>query len=824
MNNLKIEKMKISYKWLKEYINIDIEPNKLAEILTNTGLEVASVEKYEAIKGGLAGLVIGEVKTCVKHSNADSLSVTTVNVGKERLLPIVCGAPNVAEGQKVVVATVGTTLYDDDGGSFKIKKSKIRGEVSEGMICAEDEIGIGGLHEGIMVLPADVQIGMPASKYFEAYEDTVIEIDITPNRADGVSHYGVARDIYAYLKTHSNENIEIKKPNINNFNIDNKNKNIDVVIENEEACPRYSGVTISGVTVKTSPKWLQNRLQAIGLSPINNVVDITNYVLFEMGHPLHAFDADKIKGDKVVVKTLDNETNFKTLDESEIKLSDKDLMICNTEEGMCIGGVFGGLDSGVTEATTSVFLECAYFNPVFIRKTAKRHAYNTDASYRFERGVDPNNTIWSLKRTANLIKKIAGGEISSDIKDVYPQKIEADKVTLRFSQVERLIGIKIEKEKIKTILQSLDIGIIEEQDDKLILKIPTYRVDVKREADLIEEILRIYGYNNIPIPTQVNSTLSYSPDVDENKLRNIISNLLTANGFNEAMSNSLTKAKYYKGMELYPENKTVRILNPLSIDLDAMRQTLLFGGLEAIIRNINYKNTDLKLYEYGFCYILNENKSEFKEKYAEKHKLALFITGNKNRVNWNSPEAKSDFYYLKSYSENILKTLNFDIKNIKVKEIENKIFSYGLEYVSQNKTLLNFGAVNQKILNKFDIEQEVYYANIEWTTILSSLPKFPQFKTISKFQEVKRDLALLIDENVSFKQIKDLAFKTDKKLIKDVSIFDVYKGKGIEEGKKSYAVNFVLLDEKKNLNEKAINKTMNKLMSNYKRQLNAQIR
>jgi len=816
--------MKISYKWLKNYIDVDFEPNKLAEILTDTGLEVSSVEKYEATKGGLEGLVVGEVKTCVKHENADSLSVTTVDLGNGNILPIVCGAPNVAAGQKVVVATVGTTLYDDDGGDFKIKKSKIRGEVSEGMICAEDEIGLGKSHDGIMVLPNDTKVGTLAKDFFDTYEDTVIEIDITPNRADGVSHFGVARDIFAFLKTHTNKKAELKRPDISNFKVDNTDRNIEVEIENEEACPRYSAVTISGITVKESPKWLQNNLKATGLQPINNVVDITNYVLFEMGHPLHAFDADKITGNKVIVKTLEKDTNFKTLDSSEIKLSEKDLMICNTEEGMCIGGVFGGLDSGVTEKTTSVFLESAYFNPVYIRKTAKRHGYNTDASYRFERGVDPNNTIWSLKRAANLIKEIAGGTISSEIKDIYPKKIETQKVTIRYSQVERLIGLKIDDNKIKTILESLDIQIVEEEDDKLLLEIPTYRVDVKREADVIEEILRIYGYNNIPVPSQVKSTLSYSPEVDENKLRNQTSNYLTANGFNEAMSNSLTKSDYYKELESYSESKLVKILNPLSQDLDAMRQTLLFGGLEAIIRNVNYKNTDLKLYEYGFCYSLNEKEQDFDDKYTEKHQLSLFVTGNKNKINWNTPEAKTDFYYIKSYSENVLKSLNYDLDSIKINEIENDIFSYGLEYIYKNKTILSLGALNKKILSKFDIEQDVYYANFEWTTILSDLPKLPQFKAISKFQEVRKDLALLIDENVTFEQIKQLAFKSDKKLIKEVSIFDVYKGKGIEDGKKSYAINFVLLDENKNLTDKQIKKTMNKLMSNFKRQLNAEIR
>lgn len=815
--------MKISYNWLKDYINIDIDYNETAKILTDIGLEVENIEFFESVKGGLEGIVVGEVKTCQKHQDADKLSVTKVDIGSENLLDIVCGAPNVAVGQKVLVATVGTTLYNGDE-EWKIKKSKIRGAVSEGMICAEDELGLGDNHEGIMVLPENVQIGTLAKDYFDIYNDVVFEIGLTPNRIDAASHFGVARDLYAYLKSNSNKKVELKLPNITDFSIDNTKNQIDVIVENLEACPRYSGLTISNLEIKDSPDWIKNRLKAIGLKPINNVVDITNFVLHEIGHPLHAFDAEKVTGNKVIVKTLPQDTKFITLDEIERKLSSEDLMICNTEEPMCIGGVFGGLESGVSENTKNIFLECAYFNPVWVRKTAKRHILSTDSSFRFERGVDFDNNIWTLKRTAQLIKQTAGGEISSDIVDVYPQKIDFNTVELSFSQVDRLIGKKIGNEKIKNIIEALDIKILEENNGKLFLEIPSYRVDVTREADVIEDILRIYGYNNVEIPESVNSSLSYAPEVDTEKLRNIISDYLTNNGFNEIMSNSLTKEAYYADLETLRTENTVKILNPLSTDLNAMRQSLLFGGLEAIERNIRFKNSDLKLYEFGNCYFYYADKKEFKQKYFEKQLLSIFISGNKSEINWNTPEQKTDFFYLKSFSENVFKKLYFSIDDFETEVFTNDIYNYALSYKFNNHTYMILGSIKKSLLKKMDIEQEVFFAEIDWENLLKILPKSSKFKSLAKFPEVKRDLALLIDEKITFKQIKELAYKAERNYLKKISIFDVYKGEKIGEGKKSYAVSFVFQDENKTFTDKQIDKIMNRLIDTYKNEINALIR
>ena len=816
--------MKISYNWLREYLNIEgIEINKISEILTNIGLEISGIEQYESVPGGLKGIIIGEVKTCKKHPNADKLSVTTVDIGKPELLPIVCGAPNVAEGQKVVVATVGTTLYDNDE-PFQIKKSKIRGEVSEGMICAEDELGLGTSHEGIMVLEPNTKIGTPANEYFNIYNDTILEIDITPNRADAISHFGVARDLYAYLTNSSEQNIELKKPEIKTIENKNNPLNIEVEVLDTKACPRYSGITISGITVKESPSWLKNKLQAIDINPINNIVDITNFVQHEIGQPLHAFDANKIVGNKVIVKTLSENTEFQSLDSSILKLKEKDLMICNTETGMCVAGVIGGLKSGVTDETTSIFLESAYFNSVYVRKTAKAHGISTDSSYRFERGTDPNITVWALKRAVDLIIEIAGGEVSSEIKDVYPTPLENKQITISYSQVTRLIGKEIGQTKVKNILEALDIKVLEENGNDLLIEIPTYRIDVTREADVIEEILRIYGYNNIEIPKIINSTLSYSPMIDNHKLVNTISNFLVSIGFNEIMSNSLTKKDYYENLNTFDNNTLVNILNPLSIDLNVMRQTMLFSGLESINRNINYKNPDLKLFEYGYTYFQNNNGTEFEGKYIEKQQLALLITGQKTDVNWNTPEQKTDFFFLKSDSENILKRLNYNIQKFSITEKESELYNYALEYSFNKKTLLTLGSIKKSILKQFDIEQEVFYAEFQWTEILNTLPKLPKYQTLPKYQEVKRDLALLIDEKIKFEQIKEIAYKTEKKFIKNVSIFDFYKGKNIPEGKKSYAINFVLQNENKMFTDKQINKIMNKLISNYKRQINAEIR
>ncbi len=814
--------MKISYNQLKNYITYLPEIEELSVILTDIGLEVGGIEEFQSIKGGLEGLVIGEVKTCEQHQNADKLSVTTVDVGGGNLLPIVCGAPNVAAGQKVVVATVGTILYDGDE-SFKIKKSKIRGELSEGMICAEDELGLGTSHDGIIVLPADVEVGTPAKDYYKIESDYTIEIDLTPNRNDAVSHYGVARDLAAYF-THKGIDFELTKPDVSDFKVDNNNLHIPVEIENTDACKRYSGITVSGITVKDSPEWLQNRLKAIGLQPINNVVDVTNFVLYELGQPLHAFDADKITGNKVIVKTLAKDTPFVTLDEVERKLTDKDLMICNTEEPMCIAGVFGGAKSGVSENTKNIFLESAYFDAVYVRKTSKYHALQTDASFRFERGTDPNITVFALKRAALLIKELAGGEISSEIVDVYPEAIPNHKIEVKYAHIDRLIGEQIGKETIKNIIQALDNEIVSEDGDILKIEVPPYRADVTREADMIEEILRIYGFNNIHTPLQVRSTLSNAPKPDEHKLRNRVSEFLSAQGFAEAMSNSLTKAGYYENGETYKAEESVKILNPLSNDLNVLRQTLLFNALEATSRNINYRNTDVQIYEFGHTYKHTGNENETLAGYHEEHHLALLISGNQTAVNWNSPEKESDFYFLKMQVQKLLHLLNFDIEQLTVSETEADIFNYGLSYALKGKTLVEFGAVSNKYLAQFDIEQAVFYADFNWDMILKTMNLEIRYQEIPKYPRVKRDLALLLDDNISFAQIEKIAYKTEKKLLKNVTVFDVFKDKKLGEGKKSYAVSFIIQDDSKTLKDKQIDKIMNKLTMNFKRELGAELR
>ena len=815
--------MKVSYNWLKNYIKTDIDYKELSVILTNTGLEVEGIEHVQSVKGGLEGLVIGKVVEKDKHPDADRLSLTKVDIGTGELLPIVCGAPNVDAGQKVVVATVGTTLYDDDK-EFKIKKGKIRGQVSLGMICAEDEIGLGNSHDGIMVLDENAEIGQAAKEYFEIEDDIVFEIGLTPNRIDGASHIGVARDIAAYFS--QEKKTEYSMPSVEDFKTDNTDNHISVKIENQDACKRYAGVTVSGIEIKESPDWLKNRLKAIGLSPINNVVDITNFVLHETGQPLHAFDADMIKGKQVIVKTLEKGSKFITLDEQERELNENDLMICNQEEGMCIAGVFGGAKSGVTEKTTSIFLESAYFDSVYVRKTSKRHILQTDSSFRFERGVDPNNTVYALKRAALLVKELAGGNISSEIIDVYPNPISDHRVNVTYKNIDRLIGKQIPHDKIKNILLSLEIKIVEETDESLVLDVPPYRVDVTREADVIEEILRIYGYNNIEVTTDVKSTISYAPKPDRNKWKNTISDLLSNIGFNEAMSNSLTKSSYYQNSESYKAENTVKILNPLSSDLDALRQTLLFGGLEAVIYNENRKNSDLKLYEFGNCYFINpENKDENTlNKYYEENHLALFISGNKNNINWNTKAEKSDFYNIKSFAEQVLTRLAYSIDKLNVEEISNDIFDYGLNYNSGNKTLVSFGLVSGKLRKAFDLDKEVFYADFNWDILMNRLPKTKQFQPISKFPEVSRDLALLVNKSVKFSQIKELAFKTERKLLKKVSIFDIYEGEKLGEDKKSYAVNFILQDEFKTLKDKQIDKIMNSLIKVYEKELNAKLR
>ena len=818
--------MNISYSWLKDYINLELSPADVAATLTQLGLETGSVDEVESIKGGLKGIIVGEVVTCQKHPNSDHLSVTTINIGGDENLPIVCGAPNVAAGQKVVVATVGTVLYKGDE-QFTITKSKIRGEVSMGMICAEDEIGVGNDHNGIMVLNQDAKPGTLASDFFNIQSDFVLEVDLTPNRIDSASHIGVARDLAAFLS--QKEKINYTRPNIDAFKIDNRNLAISVEIENPEACHRYCGLTISDVTVKESPDWLKNRLKAIGQSSINNIVDITNYVLYETGQPLHAFDAAQIKSGKVIVKTLSAGTKFVTLDGVERELSDKDLMICNTEEAMCIGGVFGGLQSGVKESTTSIFLESAYFNPVYIRKTARRHGLNTDASFRFERGVDPNGTLYALKRAALLIKEIAGGTISSDIVDIIadPSIQEFFPVEVSYANITRLIGKEIPKETIKNILRSLEIIIKEETPEGLQLAVPPFRVDVKREADIIEEILRVYGYNNVEPCKSTKSTIQLAPHPDKMKLQNLISEMFTARGFNEIMSNSLTKAAYYDQLGSFKSENTVLLFNPLSSDLNGMRQTLLFGGLEAINRNTNFRNADLRFYEFGNVYHFDGTKTHNHpvKNYSEEEHIGIWITGKKETENWKVKEEPTSFFTLKANAENILSRLGISIENCTIETLSNDIFSEGLEYRFNNVVIGQIGYLNNKILKNLNISADVFYGDLRWTAILKAIKNHKaSYTPLQKYPEVKRDLALLIDKEVLFSTIKALAFKAEKQILRSVNIFDVYEGANLPEGKKSYAVSFILQDEEKTLNDKQIEKTMNRLISVYEREVGAQIR
>lgn len=815
--------MKISLNWLKEYLKIDLDVEEICQILTSIGLEVAGYEQIESIKGGLKGLVIGEVKTCEAHPDSDHLHITTVDLGDGRLTPIVCGAPNVAAGQKVVVATIGTVLYDGDK-EFVIKKSKIRGQESEGMICAEDEIGIGHDHKGIIVLPQSAETGMPAAEYYGITSDYAIEIDITPNRVDGASHLGVARDLAAYLK--QSRDIDYSLPSVEAFAPDSNTAGLTIEVLRPEACPRYAGVCIEGVEVKESPEWLRTRLKAIGLNPINNIVDITNFILFELGQPLHSFDKDKVKGNKVVIRSFPTGTPFVTLDGIERKLDENDLMVCNAEEPMCIAGVFGGLESGITEQTTNVFLESACFDPVFVRKTARRHGINTDASFRFERGTDPNLVIYALKRAALLIKELAGGKITSDIIDIYPNPVQDFEVEVKYAHIDRLIGKQIGKENIKKILKSLEIKIVREDDEKLMLLIPPYRVDVRREADVIEDILRIYGFNNIEVPAKVNSTLSYSEKPDDYRLKNVIGDLLAANGFNEIMNNSLTKAAYFEGLETYKPENTVMLFNPLSSDLNAMRQSLLFGGLETIAYNINRKSHNLRLFEFGKVYTFHKKEGDnHLKQYQEENRLALFISGHKNTTSWNSREVSSDFFTLKAYGEMVLSRLGLQSDYLTTEENNQDIFREGLDYSQNGKHLLSIGVVSSKLLKAFDIGQDVYYADFSWENILKTLKNHTiTFRPLPKFPAVKRDLALLLDKKISFKEVKEIALRTEKHLLKNVSLFDVYEGEKLGADKKSYAVSFTLQDDEKTLTDKQIDKIMNKLIGTYKHLLQAEIR
>ncbi len=819
--------MNISYNWLKKYINTDIEAVELGKALTSIGLEVGAVEEVQTIKGGLEGLVIGEVLTCADHENSDHLHVTMVNVGAGEPLQIVCGAANVAAGQKVVVATVGTVLYSGEE-SFTIKRSKIRGVESLGMICAEDEIGIGTSHDGIMVLPTETVPGTLAKDYFGIKSDFLIEVDITPNRVDAASHYGVARDLAAYFAL-KNPEIKLTKPSVDAFKVDNTNLSMPVVVENTEACPRYSAVTISGVQVCESPEWLKNALLTIGLRPINNVVDVTNFVLHELGQPLHAFDADKIDSKQVRVKCLADGTPFVTLDGVERKLNAADLMICNGDTPMSIAGVFGGQSSGVTEVTQNVFLESAYFNPVSIRKTAKRHGLNTDASFRYERGCDPTNTIYVLKRCALLIQEVAGGTISSDIVDIYPTEVKPFEVEISIQKIHSLIGKKIGQEAIETILNALEMKIASRTAEGYVLHVPAYRVDVQRDVDVVEDILRIYGYNNVEIGENLVSTLSYSSKPDSHKLQNMIAEQLTAQGFNEILNNSLTKGAYYTDLTTYPAANNVKMLNALSSDLNVMRQTLLFGGLENIAYNINRRNADLKFYEFGNCYFFNaENKKEGETlaAYSEEFHLGMWLTGNKQGQSWTAADQKSSVYELKAYVENIFVRLGVNTRKLVVGEYADDLFSEALVVMSpRGFKLAVYGVVHPKIAKKMDIEQEIYYADIDWNALLKEIAKQKvSYTEISKYPEVKRDLALLIDKSVNFAEIEKIAFETERKLLKKVALFDVYEGKNLEAGKKSYAVSFLLQDETKTLTDSQIESIMKKLLSNFETKLDAKLR
>ncbi len=817
--------MKISYNWLKDYLDIDIDPHKLSVILTGIGLEVEAMEEWESVKGGLKGVIIGEVLTCKKHPDADKLSVTTVNIGGPEPLHIVCGAPNVAAGQKVPVATVGTVVFKGDE-SLEIKKSKIRGELSEGMICAEDELGLGTLHEGIMVLDKDAVPGTPASEYFRITRDTIFEIGLTPNRIDSGSQYGVARDLAAYLNI--NEGIAKKavKPPVEEFKPDNNNNPYEVIIENKVDCPRYTGITISGVKVGESPEWLRNKLKAIGLNPINNIVDITNFVQHEIGQPLHAFDADMIEGKKVIIRNLPDNSKFVTLDGTERSLSSRDLMICNTREGMCIAGVFGGIKSGVTESTKNIFLESAYFNPVAIRKTARRHGLNTDASFRFERGADPEITTWALKRAILLIKEIAGGKISSDIVDIYPEKVSRRQVRVTYPNIDRLIGKKIDPQIIKKILGLLDIGIISENDDELMLEIPAYRVDVQCEADVIEELLRIYGYNNIEIDNHVNSTLYHPEKPDKEKIVNIISDMLAANGFSEIMCNSLNPALFYENGD-FDREQLVMLANPLSSDLNAMRQSLLFGGLSSVAWNINRQNPDLRLYEFGNCYFCKKSGKPVPSvnDYTEKKSLDIFISGKAGHQRWNNKPEATSFFNIKSTTEMILTRLGLDPENLPKGESVRKYFAESVTWSFRNKLIAEAGRISKEYLAKFDILQNVWYAHLEWDLLLTAIRDHKvSYSELPKYPWVRRDLALLIDKSVKFEQIRDIAFRTEKHILKSVDLFDVYESDSLGDNKKSYAVSFILRDDLKTLTDKNIEKTMNTLVNAFGKELNAKIR
>lgn len=820
--------MNISYKWLKEYVDFNLSAEEVAAALTSTGLEVGSLEEVQAIKGGLQGLYVGEVLTCEPHPDSDHMHITTVNLGKETPSQIVCGAPNVAAGQKVIVADLGCKLYDGDK-EFVIKKSKLRGVESNGMICAEDEIGVGTSHDGIIVLPADAKVGTPAAEYYNLQSDWLIEVDITANRADALSHFGVARDLYAWLKRNGYET-SLHRPSCDDFKVDNESLPIEVEIQNTEACKRYACVSVTGCEVKESPDWLKEKLTVIGLRPINNIVDITNYVMMAYGQPLHCFDADMVKGNKIVVKDQNAGLPFITLDGVEHTLGEHDLAICNAEEPMCIAGVFGGKGSGTYETTKNVVLESAYFHPTWIRKSARRHGLSTDASFRFERGIDPNGTIYALKQAAILCQQLAGGKVSMQIRDEYPTPIANPQMRLEYSYVNNLIGKEIGEDMIKSILVSLDIEINKEDAEGLDITVPAFRVDVQRPCDVVEDILRIYGYNNVEIPTLLKSSLVIKDFEDQrHKMANLVAEQLVGAGFNEILNNSLTKGAYYTELKSYPEDKCVKIFNPLSSDLNVMRQSLLFGGLESIMRNANRKNPNLRFFEFGNCYQHDEEKRDNEnpmKAYKEENHLGLWLTGKRVEGSWIHADEETSFYELKSYVDIILRRIGMPQGMLVTEKTDNDIFSTGLTLKNRGgKVFVEMGIVSKKIQHKADIEREVYFADINWTLVTKAVKNGSvDFQEISKFPAVSRDLALLIDKNIEFAQIEQIARQSEKKLLKKVELFDVYEGKNLPEGKKSYAVNFILQDTEKTMGDKQIEAIMNKIINNLKKQLGAELR
>ena len=820
--------MNVSYNWLKRYLDADLSAERMAEILTELGLEVEEFEKIETIKGGLKGVVVGEVLTCEDHPDSDHLHITTVDVGAESPLQIVCGAANCRKGLKVMCATVGAVLYPiDSDEEFKIKRSKIRGVESLGMLCAEDELGIGRNHEGIMELPAEAVVGTPAKEYLNIADDYLIGIGLTPNRVDAASHIGVARDIAAYLKSRG-ERVEFKLPSVDGFKIDDTSRTIEVEVINGEAAPRYAGITVSGCKIAPSPEWMQNELRAAGINPKNNLVDITNYVLFELGQPLHAFDADKIEGGKVVVRSAVEGEKFVTLDGVERTLTANDLMICSAERPMCIAGVYGGQDSGISDETVNVFIESAYFHPVWVRKTAKRFGLNTDASFRFERGVDPNIQVYALKRAALLMQELAGGRITSEIIDINPTPASHFEFDFSLDRARKLIGKNIAEETFMTILDALDVEVRGREGDVLHVAVPPYRVDVQREADLIEDVLRVYGYNNIEISDHVNSTLSYAPKPNKSRLQNMASDYLSANGYTEIMSNSLTKASYYEGCTTHPVERCVKILNPLSQDLNVMRQTLLFNALEAVELNVNRRNGNLKMYEVGNCYFFNAEKAEEESvlaKYEEGMRLGITVTGLATQLSWNSKAEGSSFFTLRGMVEKLLKRFGIDLYALQCESLESDLYADAIVFKQGPKEVLRMGVVSPIVRKKFDIKQEVYFAEVDFDQLVKMTKKSKvQFKELSKFPEVKRDLALLVNKSVTFSQLRSIAFATEKKLLKSVSLFDVYEGDKLPEGKKSYALSFILEDKSQTLTDKQIERTMANIQAQLEQKCGAEIR